>query len=61
MRAAWLLSTMFVIGGILSVFGYPVMYVAYQPVEGLSGLLVALALAALPPLVVLAFRKIRKK
>jgi hypothetical protein len=61
MRAAYLLSLMFLIGGVLAVLGYPAIYVAGRPILGLSGLLVALVLAALPPLVVLGFRKMRSK
>ena len=61
MRAAYLLSVMFIIGGLASLFGYPAIYVAYRPVTGLSGFLVALAMAAVPPLVVLGIRRLRRK
>lgn len=61
MRAACLLSAMFLIGGILAALGYPAVYAAGRPVTGMSGLLVALIGAALPPLVVLCVRKLRQK
>jgi NADH:ubiquinone oxidoreductase subunit 3 (subunit A) len=60
MRAAYLLSVMFIVDGIAALFGYPI-YVAYRPVTGLSGFLAALAMAAVPPLVVLGFRRLRRK
>jgi hypothetical protein len=61
MRAAYLLSALFIVGGILAVLGYPAVYAAGRPVTGLSGLLIALVFAALPPLVVLVIRKLRQK
>ena len=61
MRAAYLLSVMFIIGGIAALFGYNGVYVANRPVTGLSGFLSALAMAAVPPLVVLGFRRMRRK
>jgi hypothetical protein len=50
-----------VVGGILAVLGYPAVYVAGRPVVGLSGLVFALIGAALPPLVVLGIRKLRRR
>jgi membrane associated rhomboid family serine protease len=60
MRAALLLSAMFVIGGVLAALGYPVVYIAGRPVVGASGLLFALICATLPPLVVFWFRWLRR-
>jgi hypothetical protein len=61
MRAAWLLSLMIVICGVAAARGIPAVYVAGRPVFGLSGLLIALAGAALPPLAVIGFKKLRAK
>ena len=60
MRAAVLLSAMFVIGGGLAALGYPVMYIAGRPLVGVSGLLFALFVATLPPLLVFWFRWLRR-
>lgn len=61
MRAALLLSAMFIIGGILAALGYPAVYVAHRPAMGLGGLLIALFGACLPPLVVFGIRRLRQK
>jgi len=60
MRAAWLLSVLFIICGILAWLGYPAVYVGGEPVTGSKGLFLALIAAFFPPLVVLAIRKFRR-
>ncbi len=61
MRAAWLLSLMIVICGVAAALGLPAVYVAGRPIFGFSGLLIALVGAALPPLVVIGFKKLRAR
>ncbi len=61
MRAACLLSAMFVICGILAVFGYPTVYIGGRSTVGLSGFALAVVAAALPPLVVLGIRRLRRR
>jgi len=60
MRAALLLSALFVIGGVLAALGYPGMYIAGRPLVGVSGLLFAFFVATLPPLLVFWFRWLRR-
>ena len=61
MRAAVLLSVFFIIGGIAALFGVPAIYVNYKPVLGVIGLATSLVFAAVPPLVVLGWRKMKSK
>lgn len=61
MRAAYLLSLMCVICGVGAVMGYSVVYLAGRPITGVSGLLLSLVYACLPPLVVLGVRRFRRK
>jgi hypothetical protein len=61
MRAALLLSVMFVIGGLASLFGVPAIYVAAKPVFGVAGFATSLVFAAIPPLLVLGWRKYSRK
>jgi hypothetical protein len=61
MRAAWLLSLMILICGVLAAVGYPAVHFAGQPVFGVRGLLLAIFGAALPPLVVSGIKKWRAK
>ncbi len=60
MRAAWLLSALFIICGILAGLGYPAVHIGGKPVTGVNGLFLALIAAFFPPLVVLAVRKFRR-
>jgi hypothetical protein len=61
MRAAILLSVMFVIGGLAALFGAPVIYVNAKPVFGIAGLATSFVFAAIPPLAVLGWRKYSRK
>jgi hypothetical protein len=61
MRAAVLLSVFFVIGGIAALFGVPAIYVNNKPVLGVLGLATSLVFAAVPPLIVLGWRKMKSK
>ena len=61
MRAAVLLSALFLICGAAAFVGVPSVYVGGQPVTGLAGLVVALITAALPPVFVFGWRKLRGK
>jgi len=61
MRAAVLLSVFFIIGGIAALFGVPAIYVNYKPVLGVLGLATSLVFAAVPPLIVLGWRKMKSK
>ena len=57
MRAAVLLSVMCVICGLAALFGIPAVYVASKPVAGIAGFATSIVFAAIPPIVVLAWRK----
>ena len=57
MRAAILLSIACIICGIAALFGVPAIYGFYKPVLGVLGLATSLVYAAVPPLIVLAWRK----
>ena len=59
MRAAILLSIAFIICGIAALFGVPAIYAFYKPVLGVLGLATSLVYAAVPPLVVLGWRKMK--
>jgi hypothetical protein len=59
-RAAVLLSAMFLISGVAAFFGVPAISVHGKPVTGPLGLLVSLAMAATPPLVIVVWRKYRR-
>lgn len=61
MRAACLLSVACIICGVAAALGYPAVYVAGRAVFGLSGFVIALVYASLPPLVVLGVRRLRQK
>jgi hypothetical protein len=61
MRAAVLLSVFFIIGGIAALFDVPAIYVNSKPVLGVLGLTTSLGFAAVPPLVVLAWRKMKSR
>jgi hypothetical protein len=61
MRAAILLSTLFMIGGIAALFGVPGVHVGNQFVVGVKGLLAAMMMAAVPPVLVLVWRKLQKR
>ncbi len=57
MRAALLLSAMCVICGLAALFGIPAVYVNSKPLFGVVGLATSLLFAAIPPLVVVGWRK----
>jgi len=61
MRAAILLSIMITICGLAALFGVPAVHVWGRPVVGVLGLATSLAMAAIPPLVVLAWRRFAGK
>ncbi len=61
MRAAVLLSGLFLICGVAAFFGIPAVYVDHQPAVGSSGLYIALVAAAVPPVDVLGWRKMSRK
>lgn len=61
MRAALLLSVMFMICGVAALFGIPAIGFNDKPVLGVAGLATALVYAAVPPLLVLGWRKIKRK
>ena len=61
MRAALLLSVMCIICGLAAAFGVPAVYVSEKPVFGIAGLATSLIFAAIPPLVVLGWRKFLRK
>lgn len=58
MRAAVLLSGLFLICGVAALFGVPAVHVDGQVMLGVRGLLAALVAAAVPPIVVLGWRKL---
>jgi hypothetical protein len=57
MRAALLLSVMFFIFGLAALFGVPAIHVLGKPVLGVLGFALSLLLSAVPPLMVLGWRK----
>jgi hypothetical protein len=61
MQAALLLSVMCIICGLAALFGIPAVYVNAKPVFGVSGLAASLVFAAIPPLLVLGWRKCSRK
>jgi len=61
MRAALMLSGLFVICGVAALFGVPAIYVNYKPVFGGLGFVASLVYAAVPPLLVLGWRKVKAK
>jgi|1185.fasta_scaffold742026_1 hypothetical protein len=61
MRAALLLSVMSVICGLAALFGIPAIYVNAKPLFGIVGLGTSILFAAIPPLVVLGWRKYSRK
>ena len=56
-----MLSALILICGAAAFFGVPAVYVRGQPVFGLAGLVAALVMAAVPPVIVFGWRKIRGK
>ena len=60
MRAALLFSLMWIILGLAALFGVPAISVGGKILVGVAGLATALAVGAIPPLVVLGWRKIRE-
>jgi hypothetical protein len=52
---------MFVTGGLAALFGVPAIYVAAKPVLGAAGFAASLVFAAIPPLLVLGWRKYSRK
>jgi len=60
MRAALLLSVLLSICGVAAALGYPAVYFAGEPVLGIKGLVLALAIAALCPAGVLAWRGVSR-
>ena len=59
MRAAVLLSGLFLLCGAAAFVGVPSVHVGGRPVVGLTGLFAALVLAAVPPILVFGWRKMR--
>ena len=55
------MSVAFIIGGIAALSGIPAIYVNYKPVFGVLGFATSLVFAAVPPLVVLGWRKMKGK
>lgn len=60
MRAAVLLSVLCVICGLAALFGIPAVYVFRTPVLGVAGFATSLVWAAIPPLAVLAWRRLSR-
>jgi hypothetical protein len=61
MLAAVLLSSMCVICGLAALFGVPAVYVSSKPVVGVAGFATSIVFAAIPPAVVLAWRKYSRR
>jgi len=61
MRAAVLLSGLFLICGVAALFGILAVQVEGEPVAGAKGFVIALVAALVPPLVVLGWRKMSGK
>jgi hypothetical protein len=61
MRAAVLLSCLILICGVAALFGVPAVWVGGRPIVGIAGLVTALLTAAVPPVVVLGWRKMSGK
>ena len=61
MRAAVLLSVLILICGVAALLGIPAVWVDRQPITGIAGFLTALLGAAIPPVVVLGWRKLTRK
>jgi hypothetical protein len=61
MRAAVLLSGLCLICGVAALFGVPAVWVGGRPIAGIAGFLIALLVAAVPPVVVLGWRKMSRK
>jgi len=61
MRAAVLLSGFLLICGVAAFFGIPAVGVDGQPIVGVRGFVIALVAAAVPPVVVLGWRKMSGK
>ena len=55
------MSVAFIICGIAALFGIPAIYVNYKPVFGALGFATSLVFATVPPLVVLGWRKMKRK
>jgi len=60
MRVALLLSLLFLICGLAAFFGVPAVNFNGRPITGLVGLLIGLLIAAIPPVVVLGFRRLKQ-
>jgi hypothetical protein len=61
MRAAVLLSGLILVCGVAALFGVPAVFAGSHVVVGIRGLVVALAGAAVPPVVVFGWRKMSGK
>ena len=61
MRAALLLSVFFTICGLAALFGVPAIYVGGKPVFGFVGFATSLVFAAVPPIGVLGWRRMKEK
>ena len=61
MKAALLLSIAVMICAVAAGFGIPAIYWAGEAVVGILGLVVGMAYAAVPPVLVLVYRKIRSE
>jgi len=60
MRAAVLLSGLFLICGVAVLLAIPAVLVGGRPIEGIAGFLTALLFAAVPLVVVLGWRLVRR-
>jgi hypothetical protein len=61
MRAAVLLSLLILICGAAALVGVPSVYVGGRPVSGFAGLVTTVLSAAVPPVLVFGWRKLRGK
>ena len=61
MRAALLLSGLFLICGVAAYFGIPAVLVDGQAIVGVRALVASLIFAVVPPVAVLAWRKVVRK
>jgi hypothetical protein len=61
MRAALLLSVLCIVCGLAALVGVPAVYVGGKPVLGVLGFAASLVGAAVPPVWVLSWRKLKGK
>jgi hypothetical protein len=61
MRAALMLSVLCIICGLAALFGVPAVYVGGKPVLGVLGFAASLVGAAVPPIGVLGWRRLKGK